>query len=64
MEYKTSRLGSTYVTVFKCINIALNGTTIVTSDCTIVTSCHHGSIRTTFISNNSITQKTCNRKYA
>ncbi len=29
----------------------------------IVTSGHHGSIRTTFISNNSITQKTCNRKY-
>ncbi len=33
------------------------------SDCTFVTSGHHGSIRTTFISNNSITQKTCNRKY-
>ncbi len=40
------------------------------SDCTIGTSGHHGSIRTTFISNNStiwqsnnITQKTCNRKY-
>ncbi len=29
----------------------------------IVTSGHHGSIRTIFISNNSITQKTCNRKY-
>ncbi len=40
-----------------------HGTTIVTSDYTIVTSCHHGSIRTTFISNNSTTQKTCNRKY-
>ncbi len=24
---------------------------------------HHGNIRTTFISNNSITQKTCNKKY-
>ncbi len=41
------------------------------SDCTIVTSGHHGSTRTTFISNNStiwqnnsITQKTGNRKYA
>ncbi len=34
-------------------------TTIVTSDCTIVTSSHQGSIRTTFILNNSITQKTC-----
>ncbi len=41
-----------------------------TSDCTIVTSGHHGSIRTIFISNNSIiwqnnsiTQKTCDRKY-
>ncbi len=40
-----------------------HGTTIVISDCTIMTSDHHGSIRTTFISNNSITQKTCNRKY-
>ncbi len=45
-------------------------TTIATSDCTIVTSDHHSSIRTTFISNNStiwqnnsITQKPCNRKY-
>ncbi len=32
------------------------------SDCTIVTSGNHGSIRTTFISNNR-TQKRCNRKY-
>ncbi len=39
-----------------------HGTTIMTPD-TIVTSGHHGSIRTTFISNNSITQKTGNRKY-
>ncbi len=38
-------------------------TTIVTSDCTIVTLGHHGRITTIFISNNSITQKTCNRKY-
>ncbi len=29
----------------------------------IVISGHHGSIRTTFISNNNITQKTCNKKY-
>ncbi len=42
----------------------------MTSDFTIVKSGHHGIIRTTFISNNStiwqsnsITQKTCNRKY-
>ncbi len=36
------------------------GTTIVTSDCTIVTSGHHGSIETTFISNNStIWQNKC-----
>ncbi len=47
-----------------------HGTTIVRSDCTIVTLGYHGSIRTTFISNNrtiwqdnSITQKICNRKY-
>ncbi len=47
-----------------------HGTTILTSDCTIVTSGHHGSIRTTFVSknntiwqNNSITQKICNMKY-
>ncbi len=40
-----------------------HGITIVISDCTIVTSGHHGSIRTTFISNNTTTQKTCNRKY-
>ncbi len=42
------------------------------SDCTIVTSGHHGCIRTTFISNNctiwqnnsiTCTLKTCNRKY-
>ncbi len=33
-----------------------HGTTIVTSDCAIATSGHHGSIRTTFISNNSVTQ--------
>ncbi len=32
------------------------------SDCTIVTSCRHGSIRTTW-QNISITQKTYNRKY-
>ncbi len=38
-------------------------TTIVMSDCTIVTTGYHGSIRTTFISNNGITQKTCNMKY-
>ncbi len=37
-------------------------TTIVTSDCTIVTSGHHISTRT-FISNNSITYKNYNRKY-
>ncbi len=30
-----------------------HGTTIVMSDCTIVTSVHHGSIRTTFILKNS-----------
>ncbi len=43
---------------------------VAMSDCTIVTSDHHGSTRTTFISNNStiwqnnsITQKTCNWKY-
>ncbi len=35
----------------------------MTSDCTIVTSGHNSNIRTTFISINSITQKTCNRKY-
>ncbi len=35
----------------------------MTSDCTIVTSGHHGSIRSTFISNNNITQRTYNRKY-
>ncbi len=46
-----------------------HGTTIVTSDYTIVTSGYHDNIRT-FISNNStiwqnnsITQKTCNTKY-
>ncbi len=31
----------------------------MTSDCTIVTSGYHGSIRITFISNNSVTQKAC-----
>ncbi len=47
-----------------------HGTTVMMSHCTIVTSGHHGSIRTTFISNNStiwqnnnITLKTCHRKY-
>ncbi len=48
-----------------------HGTTILMSDCTIETSGHHGSVIstsnliwwTTFISNNSTTQKTCNRKY-
>ncbi len=33
------------------------------SGCTIVTSGHHGSIKITSILNNSITQKTYNRKY-
>ncbi len=40
-----------------------HGTTIVMSDCTIVKSGHHGSIRTKYVSNSSITQKTCNSKY-
>ncbi len=40
-----------------------HGTNIVMSDCTIVTSGHLRSIRTTIISNNITTQKTCNRKY-
>ncbi len=47
-----------------------HGTIIVTSDCTIVISGHNGSVRTTFVSNNSIilqnnsiTQNTCNGKY-
>ncbi len=55
-----------FVTIFSISNRIPT----VVSDCTIVTSGHHGSIRTTFISNNStiwqnnsITQKTCNRKY-
>ncbi len=42
-----------------------HGTTIVMSYCTIVTSGHHGNIRT-FTSNNnlnSITQTTCNMTY-
>ncbi len=47
-----------------------HGTIIVTSDCTIVISGYNGSVRTTFVSNNSIilqnnsiTQNTCNGKY-
>ncbi len=50
--------------------LLIHGTTVVMSDCTIVTSGHHGSTRTTFILKNSTiwqhysnTPKTCTRKY-
>ncbi len=44
---------SSHVYFLLKIDMVSDSTTIVVSDCTIVTSGHHGSIRKTFISNNS-----------